>query len=41
MRGTVKFFDKNKGWGFITDTEGKDFFFHHSNIQMEGHRALK
>ncbi len=40
MRGTVKFFDNNKGWGFITDSEGKDFFFHHSNIQMEGHRAL-
>lgn len=28
MRGTVKFFDKTKGWGFITDSDGKDVFVH-------------
>ena len=40
MRGTVKFFDKSKGWGFITDSEGKDIFVHNTNIQMLGYRFL-
>ncbi len=36
MRGTVKWFDsKNKGYGFITDSDGKDHFVHHSSIQMK------
>ena len=38
MRGTVKWFDK--GYGFITDSEGKDVFVHHSNIVMDGFRYL-
>lgn len=40
MQGTVKFFDKVKGWGFITDSEGKDIFVHNTNIQMLGYRFL-
>ncbi len=40
MQGTVKFFDKTKGWGFITDAEGKDHFVHHSNIIMDKFRYL-
>lgn len=40
MQGTVKFFNKTKGWGFITDTEGKEHFVHHSSIVMEGFRHL-
>lgn len=40
MRGTVKWFDSQKGYGFITNSEGKDIFFHHSNIQMNGFRCL-
>lgn len=41
MRGTVKFFDLNKGWGFLTrDSDGVDYFFHHSNIIMSGFRAF-
>ncbi len=28
MKGTVKFFNESKGFGFITDTEGKDCFVH-------------
>ena len=40
MRGTVKWFNKTKGYGFITDSDGKDHFVHHSNIQMEGLRSL-
>lgn len=38
MRGTVKWFDK--GYGFITDSEGKEHFVHHSNIVMDGFRHL-
>lgn len=41
MKGTVKFFNAKKGWGFITnDSDGKDVFVHHSQIQMEGFRKL-
>lgn len=40
MQGTVKFFNITKGWGFITDSEGKDIFVHHSNIVMDGFRYL-
>lgn len=40
MRGTVKWFNALKGWGFITDSEGKDIFVHHTNIVMPGFRTL-
>ena len=40
MKGTVKFFDSQRGWGFITDSEGKDVFAHHSNIIMDHFRTL-
>ena len=40
MQGTVKFFNRVKGWGFITDSEGKDIFVHHSSIVMDGFRYL-
>ena len=41
MQGTVKFFDRIKGWGFIVDTENqKDMFVHHSSIKMDGFRYL-
>lgn len=39
--GTVKWFNDQKGYGFIIPEEGgKDVFVHHSNIVMEGHRTL-
>ena len=40
MRGTVKFFDGAKGWGFITDENKNDVFVHYSNIIMEGRKSL-
>ena len=40
MQGTVKWFNSQKGYGFITDSEGKDVFVHHSNIVMDGFRHL-
>lgn len=40
MRGTVKFFNAQKGWGFIWYSKGRDIFVHHSNIIMDGFRTL-
>jgi len=40
MQGTVKWFNAQKGYGFIIDPEGKDVFVHHSNIVMDGFRYL-
>ncbi len=41
MKGTVKWFDTAKGYGFITTDEGKELFVHYSNIKTEGFRQLK
>jgi len=38
--GTVKWFSNEKGFGFITGSDGTDIFVHHSAIQMEGYRTL-
>jgi cold shock protein len=40
MRGTVKWFSDEKGFGFITPEEGADVFVHHSGIQADGFRTL-
>jgi CspA family cold shock protein len=40
MQGTVKFFNTEKGYGFITREGGPDLFVHHSNIAGTGFKSL-
>lgn len=39
--GTVKFFNNEKGFGFISREQGDDVFVHFSNIQGTGYRTLQ
>jgi CspA family cold shock protein len=40
MKGTVKWFNEEKGFGFITGEDGKDVFAHFSQIQKDGFKTL-
>lgn len=41
IRGTVKWFNAGKGYGFIGRPDGTDVFVHFSAIQMDGYRRLE
>ena len=41
MKGTVKWFNDSKGYGFIEHAKGNDLFVHFSTILSEGFRTLQ
>ena len=40
-KGTVKWFNNQKGYGFICDEAGKDVFVHYTGLNMDGYKTLE
>ena len=40
MKGTVKWFNNQKGYGFISDETGKDVFLHYTGLNMNGFKTI-
>lgn len=40
-RGTVKWFNNQKGYGFLSDEQGNDVFVHYSGLAMDGYKSLE
>ena len=40
MKGNCKFFNAERGFGFIAGDDHKDYFVHHSEIKTEGYKTL-
>lgn len=40
-KGTVKWFNNQKGYGFICDEQGTDIFVHYTGLDMEGYKTLE
>ena len=41
FKGTVKWFNNQKGYGFIQDVSGKDIFVHYKGLNMPGFKSLE
>lgn len=41
MKSKIKWFNNEKGYGFIENTDGEDIFVHYSEINMDGYKTLK
>ena len=41
MKGTVKMFNKEKGYGFIHAEDNRDYFFHYSALEMDNYKTAE